>query len=138
LKGSWLIFVAVVAAALTVVVAASAAPERDFRLRSLGGSRVIGEGTFTSLGAETGLRVVIEHLKPGKKFRLMLNIGTCARRTAGINIGEGKARQDGTSYTSSLVRRNGAPIRFKTVTDGKHVIAVIVGTRAVACGPIPA
>jgi hypothetical protein len=137
-KGSWLIFLAVLAAALTVVAAASAAPERDFRLRSMGGSGVTGEGTLTSLGAETGLRVVLEHLKPGKKFRLMLNTGTCARRRAGIGIGEGKARPDGTSYVSSLVRNNGAPMRFKTVVDGKHVIAVLVGTKAVACGPIPA
>jgi hypothetical protein len=36
------------------------------------------------------------------------------------------------------MRRNGAPIAFKTIADGKHVIAIVVGTKTVACGSIPA
>ena len=133
-----LAFITALAASLVMAAVAAAAPERDFVFRPRSGSTVSGEGTVKSLGAETGLTVVLRGLTPGKKFRMILSTGICARRTAPFTgLGEGKARKDGTSYTSSLVRRNGAPLPFKTVTDGKHVIAVHVGTKTVACASIP-
>jgi hypothetical protein len=134
-----LALITALAASLATAAVALAAPERDLQFRRLGGSTVSGEGTIKSVGAETGLTVVLRGLTPGKKFRMLLSAGTCARRKAPFTgLGEGKARHDGTSYTSSLVRRAGAPIAFKSLADGKHVIVVHVGTRTVACAVIPA
>lgn len=134
-----LALIVALAASLATASAALAGLSRDFTFRRLGGSTVSGEGTIKSVGSETGLTVVLRGLVPGKKFRLVLSAGTCAKRQAPFTgLGEGKARRDGTSYTSSLVRRAGAPIAFKSVADGKHVIVVHVGTKSVACGAIPA
>jgi hypothetical protein len=128
----------VVAAALTLVAVASAAVERNFNFRPLGSSRVTGEGTIKSLGSETGLTVVLRGMTRGQKFKLMLATGTCAHRTNATTAGVGQARPDGTSYTSSLLRKRGAPLKFKAVADGKHVMTVVVAKKAVACAAIPA
>jgi hypothetical protein len=134
-----LALITALAASLVTATVAFAAPSRDFTFHRLGGSTVGGDGTIKSVGSETGLTVVLRGLTPGRKFRMILSAGTCARRKAPFTgLGEGQARKDGTSYTSSLVRRAGAPIPFKALTDGKHVIVVHVGTKTVACGAIPA
>jgi hypothetical protein len=128
----------VLAALLLAAVAVAALPQRDFSVSPRGGSKVKGTGTVKSVGAETGMTLALRGLPRDKKFRVVLNTGTCAHRTAGTLLGIAAADKNGVSRYSSLVRRNGAPIAFKSVADGKHVIVVVVSKKTVACGPIPA
>ena len=140
MKGSVLSFAAALAAGLAAAAVAFAAPpQRDFRLQPVGGSRVHGTATVRSLGAETGMELVLTGLPKGKKFRVLLNAGSCARRSASFTLlGIAAAGPKGVAHYSSLVRSNGAPMSFKSIADGKHVIAVVVGKKTVACGSIPA
>ena len=78
-------------------------------------------------------------LPKNKKFRLVLTTGTCARRSAKVTLlGIATAGPKGIANYASLVRSNGAPIRFASIVDGKHVITVVIGKKTLACGSIPA
>jgi hypothetical protein len=138
-KGSVLSFAAALAAGLTTAGVAFAAPQRDFRLGPVGGALTAGTATVKSVGLETAMELTLTGLPKGKFFRVVLNAGTCAHQSASVApLGGASARANGTARYSSLMRRNGAPIAFKTIADGKHVIAIVVGTKTVACGSIPA
>jgi hypothetical protein len=133
-----LIITAGCVAGLVAVAVATAAPERTFAVSPMGGSKVKGTATLKSLGEETGMTLALRGLPRDKKFRVVLNTGTCARRTAGTLLGIAAADKNGVARYASLVRRNGAPIAFKSIADGKHVIVVVVSKKTVACGSIPA
>ena len=129
----------VIAAALIAVVVATAASGRQFRLQPVGASNVRGTGTVRSLGAETGLSLALRGFPGAKKFHIVMNAGTCSHRSTSVDaLGDGKSRPDGTARTASLIRHRGMPLAFKKVADGRHVIAIILGTKTVACGAIPA
>jgi hypothetical protein len=129
----------VVAVALAAVGIAFAAPERRFSLGPLNGTKAGGTGTVRSLGSETALTLKLHGLAPSKKFRSVMGMGTCVNRHGPFTgLGGGVARPDGAATASSLVRVKGLPVVFKKIADGKHIILVFRGTRAVACGLIPA
>jgi hypothetical protein len=137
-KGSILSVTAVLAAGLAAV-AVAATPERDFKVKPLGGSHVTGTGTLRSAGIETGLQLMLTGLPRNKRFRVELHTGTCARRSATTTLlGIATAGSNGTARYSSLVRRNGAAISFASVADGKHVVTIVMKTKTLACGAIPA
>jgi hypothetical protein len=136
-KGSILSVIVVLAAVLTAV-AVAATPERDFRVKPAGGSKVTGTGILKSAGIETGLQLSLTGLPRGKKFRVVLNTGTCGRRATSILLGIGTSGKNGVAHYSSLVRRNGAAMAFRSVADGKHVVTIVVSTKTLACGAIPA
>jgi hypothetical protein len=130
---------AVAAVALAAIAVAFAASERRFSLGPANGSKVSGTGTLRSLGAETALALKLRGLPAGKNFRTVLGTGTCTRRSGPFSpIGGGQARPDGTAAASSLVHNKGLPVAFKKIADGKHIVLVFQGTKAVACGLIPA
>jgi hypothetical protein len=140
-KGSFFsLTVALAAALVAAAVAVAAQPKRDFSLHPVGiTSRVAGDATLNSLGRETGIQVVLTGLPKGKKFRLVLTRGTCARRSAKVTLlGIASADKRGIANYASLVRDNGAPINFASIVDGKHVITVVVAKKTLACGSIPA
>jgi hypothetical protein len=137
-KGS-ILSVTVVLAAGLAAAAFAATPERDFRVNPTGGSRVTGTGTLRSAGIETGMQLMLTGLPKKTTFRVVLRTGTCARRSATSTLlGIASAGANGSARYSSLVRRNGAPMRFEAVADGKHVVTIVVKLKTLACGAIPA
>ena len=138
MKGSIFSVTAVLAAGLAAV-AAAATPQRDFKVLPVGASHVTGTGTLRSAGIETGLQLMLSGLPRNRKFRVLLHTGTCARRSATSTVlGIATSGSNGTARYSSLVRRNGAAMSFASVADGKHVVTVVVKTKTLACGAIPA
>jgi hypothetical protein len=130
---------ALAAGLVAAAVALAALPEREFSVHGLGGSRIDGDATLRSLGTETGMELVLTGLPRGKKFRVVLTTGSCARRSAKVTLlGIATAGPNGLARYASLVRRNGAPIAFRSIADGKHVITVVVSKKTLACGSIPA
>jgi hypothetical protein len=125
--------------ALAAVGVAFAAQERQFTLRPLNGSKVSGTGTLRALGSETALSLKLRGLPGGKTFRTVLGSGTCVHRSGPFTgEGGGVSRPNGTALASSFVRIKGLPVAFKKIADGKHIVLIFLGTRAVACGVIPA
>ena len=116
MKGSFFsLTVALAAALVAAAVAVAATPQRDFSVHPVGiSSRVAGDATLNSLGRETGIQVVLTGLPKGKKFRLVLTTGTCARRSAKVTLlGIASADKRGIANYASLVRSNGAPISVR-------------------------
>jgi hypothetical protein len=125
--------------ALAAVGVALAAQERQFRLGPLNGTKAGGTGTLRALGSETALTLKLHGLPPSKKFRTVMGMGACVNRHGPFTgLGGGVARPDGNAIASSLVRIKGLPVVFKKIADGKHIILIFRGTRALACGLIPA
>jgi len=128
-------------AALVLVCAASAAGVllKPAHLYALDHSKITGLATLAPAGLGTSARLVVNGLGPHSPARALLHEGTCTHHGPSTAI-VGAGRADGTGVlrtTRAQILSHALPLAVGSIADGKHVIAVSVGTRVVACGRVP-
>jgi hypothetical protein len=133
----------VVAALAALVLACSASAAgvllKPAHLYALDHSKITGMATLTPVGLGTSAHLVVNGLGPHSPARALLHEGTCTHHgpsTATVGFG----RADGTGVlrtTTAQILSRSLPLAVQEIADGKHVIAVSVGARVVACGRVP-
>ena len=108
-------------------------------LHPVGGSHAAGTATLRPVGPGTTAAVRLRGLAPRAPARVVLQAGSCAHPSASFAlVAELRAGVSGAARATAAIRFHGtAPVALQDVTDGAHVIRVLAGGRAVACGTIP-
>ena len=121
--------IAVALAALTL----AAAPTEGVPLGAHG-KAVVGQR-----GAGTYATFTVEGLKPGATVHAILQSGTCKRPSASVaSVGSARIGADGRAAWGAFARFRREHVAWSTVSDGGHVIVLLVGGRGrVGCGAIP-
>jgi hypothetical protein len=112
------------------------------RLQPVAPARVHGTVTLTAVGAGTRVVVDVRGLPPGARAQSFLHAGTCANLahlSASMTVvvalrasATGRARA-----TGRLLFHGRENIRLSVLTDGDHVIVIVLDGHIVACGPFP-
>lgn len=132
-------FVSAAAAALVLAGTGSAAsPTEGVVLNPIGGAHLSASAVVGAAGSATRVAFTVSGTRPHAQLRAILSAGTCKRRSASFaTAGARRGDSRGRAAWTSRVRFRGEDVRWSSVSDGAHVLVLLVDGKAAACGAIP-
>ena len=127
------------AVALAFVGAGTAvSPTERVVLKPLAGAHVSAAAVVGEAGSGTRVAWTVTGARPHARLRAILNAGSCARHSASFATAGARGADDrGRARWVSRLRFHGADVSWSSVSDGSHVLVLIVDGKAAACGAIP-
>jgi hypothetical protein len=111
----------------------------NFEITPIGSSGVSGVAFLTAEGQGTNARVILAGLRGQASAEANLNGGTCAQPSASVlRLLSLRVDERGRAEGSGRVTIGGSDMALAGLADGQHVIMIVAGGQAVACGAIPA
>ncbi|HEY6960854.1 MAG TPA: hypothetical protein VI408_03090 [Gaiellaceae bacterium] len=129
---------AAAAAAALVAATTGVAATPTERVILASGAHLSASAVVGSAGTGTRVAFTVSGARPHAELRAILNAGTCRRRSASF-AAAGSARADSRGHAAwaTRLRFHGGDVRWATVSDGAHVLVLIVNGKAAACAAIP-
>lgn len=116
----------------------AASPTERVILAPIAGAPVRASAVVGAAGSGTRVVFAASGAKPGAQVRAILNAGTCKARSASFATAGGtRADRRGHASWTSRLRFHGTDVRWSTVSDGAHVLVLVVSGKPAACGAIP-
>lgn len=116
----------------------AASPTERVVLKPFLGANVTAAAVVGAAGSGTRVAFTVSGTRPYAQLRALLNAGTCKTRSASFATAGGtRADTHGHAVWTTRLRFHGTDVRWSTVSDGAHVLVLIVDGRTTACGPIP-
>ena len=130
-----------VAAAVALVAAgagSATSPTERVVLKPVAGAHLSASAIVGAAGSGTRVAFTVFGTRPHADLRAILNAGTCKTRSASFATAGGtRADTRGLAVWTTMLRFHGANVRWSTVSDGAHVLVVIIDSKTAACGTIP-
>jgi hypothetical protein len=123
---------------LLVVAAVAVSPTERMVLTPIAGAHVTAAAVAGAAASGTRTAFTVSGVRPHARLRAILNAGTCKARSASFaTAGSARAGAGGRASWTARLRFHGTDVAWSSVSDGSHVLVLLVDGKPAACGAIP-